>query len=441
MAHQTRKSDVIIIGGGVIGLTCAYFLNRAGRSVRVLERDQLGNGSSFGNAGLITPSHAEPVCSPGVMSQAFKWMLDSKSPFYVRPRFDPLLWLWSLDFARNCKPEIAQGIAQSKCAILGASRKLTEQLIKTENLDCDWGVQGMISVCLEHEQLEKLRHFARSMLKLGIVAELIDGPALKAKEPALSDAVIGGVYFPRDALLRPNRFISQLVEVLREKGVMFEENTPVDAINVDGDRLHSAYARKIVFEADHFVLACGAWSPQLAKSLGLRLPVQPGKGYSVTSIRPDPCPNYALILEERKLAVTPWQSGYRVSGTMEFSGFDESPNKARSNALIEGAEMYLRDAIAPGEPTRWFGYRPMTPDDLPIIGASPGHQNLTLATGHNMLGMSMAASTGRLVAELICNKKPHLDPTPYSPERFHVTDGLLQQLKRALPWVKPDDDA
>jgi D-amino-acid dehydrogenase len=188
-------------------------------------------------------------------------------------------------------------------------------------------------------------------------------------------------------------------------------------------------------------LACGAWSPQLVKSIGLNLPIQPGKGYSVTSQRPDPCPSYALILEERKLAVTPWESGYRIAGTMEFSGFDENKNKTRSDALIEGAELYLKDAIAPGEPTRWFGYRPMTPDDLPIIGPSPGHDNLTLATGHNMLGMSMSASTGRLVAEMICNKKPHLDPSPFSPERFHVTDGSWQQFKRTLPWVKEPANA
>jgi D-amino-acid dehydrogenase len=432
-----RKSEVLILGGGIVGLACAYFLNRVGREVRVLDKGEIGSGASGGNCGLVTPSHAEPVCAPGMPMQAARWMLDKRSPFFVRPRLDPEFLIWGTRFARNCNDETMARVMQAKSKILTASRVLTGKLIEAEQLDCQFGEQGVLGVCLKDETLEHLNQFAAAAADLGVPSEVLDQDTLLEREPALRPEVIGGVMFSHDAIVRPDRLVSELARVLRDRGVVFDEDCEVKAINVEGGRVHSAFTNKGLFEAEHFVLAAGAWSGAIGRSLQLDLPVEPGKGYSLTSnLRPDPCPKHALLLEERRIAVTPWPNGYRVGGTMEFAGFDEKMNKDRTDALIEGAEEYLLEPMPPGAPTKWFGYRPMTPDDLPFIGKSPSHENLAIATGHNMLGVSMAVSTGRLVAEVITGRKPHIDITPYDPGRFARDPDHWLEKARRWRWAR-----
>jgi D-amino-acid dehydrogenase len=432
-----RKSDVLILGGGVIGLCCAYFLARAGRSVRILERDTIGCGASHGNAGLITPSHAEPVPGPGVPQKALKMMFDAAAPLSIKPRLDPEFVSWGVRFMRHCNEEAAARSMASKVDILKASRVLIGKMIEAEGMKCQWAQKGMISVCLTEEALTHLKGFTDRAREHGVPSEFLDRTALHEREPALKDEVIGGVLFSQDAVVRPELFNAELARILREKGVALEENAEVKAMNVEEGGVHSAFTNRGLFEADHFVLATGAWSPELAHKLELDIPIEPGKGYSLSSnLRPEPCPRHALILEERSIAVTPWGNGFRLGGTMEFTGFNDQLTKARLTAILVGAEEYLKDVMPPGPPKEWCGLRPMTPDDLPFIGPAGKLNNLFMAAGHNMLGMSMSASTGRLITEMILGKKPHIDPSPFDPNRYsNNPDHWYNRFRRWL-WAR-----
>ena len=409
---------MIVIGAGVVGLACAYFLARVGRSVCVIDSNAPGSGASNGNAGLITPSHALPVCRPGAVTEALKSLLNPSAPLVLKPKAIPGMLRWMLTFAKNTKPERTEEILAARLPLLQASRLLTEKLVKSEKLDVGWSPTGVMSVCKTQAGYERLGNFVERASALGLDVELLEGQALERREPALVSEVAGAALHRGDAQVQPAQFTTELARLCRERGVTFEIGRAVTTLNTEQGAVHSAYTSPGLHQADHYLLAAGVWSAQLLKPLGLRLPLQPGKGYSVTGKAPEPCPIRALILEERSIAVTPFSEKYRLAGTMEFSGLDDRMDPRRVGALVDGAAEYLREPIGKGQQQHWYGYRPMTPDDMPLIGSAPGISNLTLACGHNMLGMSMAMATGRLATELIAGAKPHIDPAPYAPDRY-----------------------
>lgn len=431
---MAKQYDVIVIGGGAVGLACAYFLNRAGRSVCILERGEPGSGASHGNAGLITPSHALPLCHRGALTVAAKSLFNKAAPLALRPSAIPGMAGWLLRFARNCNDGTTRRIMAARVPLLQSSRELTEKLVKLEDLHCEWAPTGVLGVCKTARGLEGLQRFAAAAAEHGIETELIEAAALLRREPALQDDLAGGVLFPGDGKLQPAEFVSELARVCRDKGVVIEPGRQVETLNIEHGKVHSAYTDPGVHRADQFVLASGVWSAPLAKQFGMSLPIQPGKGYSITARAPDLCPKRGLLLEERSIAVTPWANQYRLAGTMEFAGFDDRPNQARQGALIDGAAEYLREPIGRGEQEIWNGFRPMTPDDLPLIGAAPAIDGLTLACGHNMMGISMALGTGRLVAELITDSKTHIDQRPFDPARFGRLRSVnpVELVRRAL---------
>jgi D-amino-acid dehydrogenase len=248
--------------------------------------------------------------------------------------------------------------------------------------------------------------------------ELLDGTALRAKEPALKAGMAGGHWHSGDARLRPDRYVAELARAVREAGGIIVEDTAVQGFRREGNRIAAIGTAQGEVGADQVVLALGAWSPQLGKQIGLRLPIQPGKGYSITYSRPQAAPVIPLVLQERSVCVTAWGSGYRLGSTMEFSGYDSRLNHRRLQALKRGAAEYLEQPEGPHEEEQWYGWRPMTYDDLPIIGRAPRWSNLMLATGHGMLGVSLSAITAQLVTELLTGRTPSLDVSPYSPARF-----------------------
>ncbi|MDQ3495529.1 MAG: FAD-dependent oxidoreductase [Pseudomonadota bacterium] len=414
---MASTDDVLIVGGGVIGLACALALLEAGRGVRVLEARTLGSGSSHGNCGTITPSHAAPLAAPGALARALRWMLSPDAPFYVAPRLDPALWGWLLRFSRRCNTRDWQAAMRARAALLLASREAFPDWVARHGLDCEFDESGMDYVFRTSAAVEHFERELPLLAELGIASERIDGAAYVRAEPALKDGVAGVVRFPCDAHLRPERYVAGLARAVRAAGGHIEEHCEVQAIADGRDGVHVATSRG-QRRARDVVIATGAWSPRLARSVGLALPVQPGKGYSITYDRPPLVPARPIVLPERSVCVTSWDSGFRLGSTMELSGYDTSLNRRRLDAIERGAREYLHHPVGPVKREEWYGWRPLACDDLPIIGAAPAHDHVWLATGHGMLGVSMSTATASLVADLVCGRALQLDPSPYAPGRF-----------------------
>ncbi len=418
-----KSTDVLIVGGGVIGLSCAYYLLEAGRAVTVIDRGAIGCGSSHANCGTITPSHTPPLAAPGMPSKALRWMLQADAPFRVAPRIDPALWQWLWRFARRCNAHDWMQSAQAKAALLHTSRVLIEDLIRDQQMDCEFAADGVLHAFRDAQTFEISLAERSALSALGIETEVWDAAELQAREPALRDGLAGALWFPGDASLRPDRYVAELARLVRSAGGTIIEHCTLQGFDRSGSCIAAVDVRTSGAEtqrlaARQVLLATGAWSPSIAKQLGIRLPIQPGKGYSITYDAPGLVPQRPLLLKERSVCVTSWGSGFRLGSTMEFAGFDDTLNRTRLEALERGAREYLREPVGPVKREEWFGWRPMTWDDLPILGSAPGCDNLWLATGHGMLGMSMSAVTGQLLSELICQHEPVIDPAPYSAQRF-----------------------
>jgi D-amino-acid dehydrogenase len=256
------------------------------------------------------------------------------------------------------------------------------------------------------------------LLEFGIQSQVLDGGALAAEEPALLPGMAGAIHFPGDAHFRPDRFTSELARLVRAQGGIIEEQVAVQNLSIDNGRVDSVVTSDGKRGGREVLVALGPWSTRMLAPAGLNLPVQPGKGYSITYSRPSLAPRVPLVLREHSVCVTAWDSGFRLGSTMEFSGYDDSLNRLRLDALERAAREYLREPTGAERREEWYGWRPMTYDDLPIIGRAPRHENLWLATGHGMMGMGMSAITGLLVADLMTGRPPSLDPGPSSPSRF-----------------------
>lgn len=413
-----RSADVIILGAGVIGLSCAHALLKAGRGVTVLEQQTVGSGASHGNCGTITPS-VLPLPAPGVISKGMKWLFKDDAPLRIQPRVDLefLRWLWA--FMRRCNERDFRQAAHARSELLRASRNLLTDLIRTERLDCQFRENGTFYVHRDQRQFERASRDAQLLTELGVAVEVLDAPAARIKEPALNDSIVGGHYFPGDASLRPDRYVAELARIVRAAGGVIHEQTLVQGFRTERGVISSVVTPQKRMRAREFVVALGAWSPVVTRSLGLRLPIQPGKGYSITYEKPLNAPTLPLFLKERAVCVTPLQTGFRLGSTMEFAGYDSAPNPARLRALVRGAQEYFSFAARTAVQEEWFGWRPMTPDDLPILGRAPGFKNLTLATGHGMLGLSLATVTGLLISEVLSGRPPTLNLEPFSPARFN----------------------
>lgn len=412
------RSDVLVLGGGVIGLSCALVLLRRGLSVRVLERGAPGCGASHGNCGTLTPSHAIPLTVPGMPWKALRWMLRRDAPLYVNPRPDWARWRWLFGFARRCNVAFAERAAISRAAILQRSWTLLPRLLVEEHIDCEYAPAGNLFVYRDARTLAADRKEIAWLQRLGIAAAALRGSEVEDMEPALLPGVVGGILHADDAQLRPDKLVDGLARRVREHGGAIEMQTNIEGFTTSGARVERVRTSRGEFSGEHIVLALGAWTPRLAAQLDLPVPIQPGKGYSITMSRPDPCPRHALVLREPSVCVTAWGSGYRLGSTMEFSGYDERPNRNRLDALRRGARAYLRVPLGAEVREEWWGWRPMCVDEIPLIGRVARWSNLMLATGHGMLGVSMSAATAEMIASLVLGDAPMLDPLAYAPARF-----------------------
>jgi D-amino-acid dehydrogenase len=415
---DTRDVDVLILGGGVIGLVCAHYLLEAGRGVTVLEQGTAGCGSSHGNCGTLTPSHAPPLAMPGVIGPALRALFKPDAPLRIAPRFDPALWRWLLGFARRCNWRDFLATTTARAPLLLESRRLIESLIRKESIDCEFESRGTLYVFRDEAAFERSQWLPRALSDVGIAIETLDGNRIESMEPALKAGIVGGYFNPGDAHLRPDRYVDALARLVRAEGSAIVEDTRVETIVRAGSRIERVRTSRGDFRAREIVLALGAWSPSLTRDLDFRVPIQPGKGYSITFERPAQTPVIPLVLKERSVCVTAWSSGYRLGSTMEFAGYDSSLNRGRLDALRRAAADYLREPEGRSIVEEWFGWRPMTPDDLPLIGRAPRLENLVMATGHGMLGVSLSAITGVLVRDIVTGAPPSIDPAACDPARF-----------------------
>jgi D-amino-acid dehydrogenase len=409
---------VVIVGGGVIGVCAAYYLAAAGARVSVLEQGEIGSGSSYGNAGLVVPSHSMPLAAPGVWQQGLKWMRDPESPFYIKPRLDPALLAWLWRFRRACTEAHVRRALPLLRDLSYRSLTLFRELAALDGVEFGFRQDGALAVYRTPAGYAHAQHEARRLEASGLPAKIVDAAGARDLEPSLARDVVGGVLFPDDAHLVPDRFVRGLARVAEARGVALRPGTEVLGFRTAGHRVTTVETTRGPVAADTVVLAAGSWSAGVARGLGLRLPIQPAKGYSVTYARPAAGPRLPLLLGEARFAVTPMGEQLRFAGTLELAGLDFSINRRRVEAIVRGAARYL--VGVEGLPLReiWRGLRPCTPDGLPLVGRPAGWENVILATGHAMIGVSLGPITGKLVAQLVAGSAPEMDLALLDPDRF-----------------------
>lgn len=417
---MTNQDDVLVIGGGVIGACVAYYLREQGRSVTLVEKDEICAGASHGNVGLIAVGHAIPLAAPGVLTQGLKWLLDRGSPLYIKPRLNLDLVRWLLGFQSACTEEQLQRTIPVLLDLGRRSLALFDELIARENLDCGYQRQGRLFLFTNQSSFQANIEEAFLLRGHGVESVVLDNAGARQMEPSVSSAVVGGIYLPDYANLVPGQFVRELAGVIEERGGRLRTHTEVIGFETTGRRISAVVTTRGTFQADQIVLAAGAWSPIVARDLKLRLPIQPAKGYSLTYKRPSNGPRLPLSLSESKVAVAPMGDMLRCSSTLELAGFDASINEHRLAATRQATREYLSGLENLELIEVWRGFRPLTPDTLPIIGRSPTYENLIVATGHGMLGVTHGPITGRLVSQTMARETPDLDLWPLRVNRFTI---------------------
>lgn len=413
--------SILILGGGIIGLCTAYYASLRGHRVTVIDRGSAeGDRCSVGNAGMVVPSHFVPLAAPGMVRTGLSMMRDPRSPFYIRPRLSWELMTWGWRF---CRAANAGHVARSGPVLRDlhlASLALYEELAAACGNAFGLTHNGLLMLCKTQHTLDEEAAVASRARALGIPAEVLDRGRTAAKEPGVAMAVAGAVYFPKDCHLTPGRVMEFLRAELGHAGVGFAWETEFLAWKTSGRRVTGIETSRGEFDADEFVLCAGSWSSQIGKGLGVRLPMQAGKGYSLTLSRPRKLPKACAILTEARVAVTPMGEALRFGGTMEIAGMDERINMERVKGIVRSVPRYYPEFTEGDfegvEP--WRGLRPCSPDGLPYLGRTRVVENLTVATGHGMMGVSLGPVTGRIVAEIISGEEPGVGVGILNPDRF-----------------------
>lgn len=416
---MNSKHDVLIIGGGPVGLSCAYYLLKSGRQVTILDAHEIGKGSGSGNAGHIVPSHIIPLAAPGVVTSALKWMLDpAHSPFGMKVSLDPKYISWLLQFVMACNEANVQRAISPLNSLGQLSAKNFAQLITEEKFDCSYQEKGFLNLYKNEEGFHAGQHEAEFMQKHGIPINVYDKSKVHEVEPAALSDVIGGIHFTGDAHLNPAVFLKLLSERVRAMGADSFENTSVTGFESMNGNITKVKTNAGDFESEQVILAAGAFTPLVARDLRLNIPIQPARGYSLTMTANKQMPRQALILGERRIAVSPLGNLLRFTGRLEVGNYSLTPNPV----WIQRIENSVREYIVLDEKLdikeTWAGLRPVTPDGMPIIGCSSRCKNLIVATGHAMLGLSLGPGTGQVVAELVNGQASAFSLSPMRLERF-----------------------
>jgi D-amino-acid dehydrogenase len=414
------KKDVVIIGAGAIGLCTAYYLVEAGITPVIIERAEPGAGSSRRNAGYVSPSHFVPLSSPGIVAKGLRWMLNPSSPFYIKPRWDMDLIRWGLLFWRSATERHVHDSMRLLRDLSEASLALFDEIEKSGRVRMDLQRRGILNLYRTVKGTAAGAEEAELAHEIGVKVEVCAPQRVQELQPGVSFDVAGGVYWPGDSHIDPEKFIGSMAEYLKSRGVEFKLGEEVRSLRGEGNRVAEVLLDHDSYAADQVVLAGGSWSPVIARTLGVRLPLQAGKGYSVTIPQPANGPTIPMILSEARVAITPLNGSLRFGGTMELAGLDTSVTTRRVRAILDAVPGYLPKVdVSPAfAQTPWAGLRPVTPDGLPYVGRFRSFTNLIAATGHAMVGITLATATGKIVAEIIGSKPPFLQIDALSPERF-----------------------
>ncbi len=412
---------IIVVGGGIIGICCAYYLAKRGADVTVVERDEIGKGASYGNAGTIAPGHG-PVNKPGRVKQALKSVFDPLSPLYVAPRWDPRLAQWLVSFSRYCSRQRLEYALRVMAPLSHATVALFDELVQQEALECGYRRAGYYEVYRTDAGVAAGAHEAELVRRHGFAPEVLVRDQLRERIPVLHHDVVGGVYFPEGSTVDPYRLVTELAQRTQGYGASIRAGAAVSEVLAPrGTVMRVRTENGETIDADTVVLATGAYSLELSRRLGVRLPLQAGKGYHRDrdlSAGGTPALTATCMLGETSVFCTPLEGKVRFAGTMEFSGVNHELRRERLEQLTKAAGRYLDGMADVESQSEWCGLRPCIADGLPVIGALPAHPNVFLATGHAMLGLTLGPVTGKLIAESVLDGTTSIDVTPFSPARF-----------------------
>lgn len=410
-----------IIGGGVIGLFSAYYLQKEGHQIHIFDQTNLTDGCSYGNAGMITPSHFIPLAAPGVVAQGVRWMFNSSSPFYIKPRLDLELAQWLWRFYRSCNRRQAEAAMPVLLDFNLLGKKLYRVFYDETGLDFKLKEEGILMLYQTPKKEKEELETAEAAARLGIETQTFDRQEVGKFESGTTVNALGGVFYPCDAHLYPNILMEHLIGILRKNGATFHGGKAVTGFEQKGKKITALHCGSEKFEADAFVLASGSWSAKLLGKLGVKLHLQDGKGYSITQKNPAQRPDHATILSEAKVAVTPMGNDLRFGGTLELGGLSSRINMSRVRGILDAIPRYYPNLKVemPQPENIWYGYRPCSPDGLPYIGRMRDFDNLVLATGHAMMGLSLGPATGQVVRDIFENKNTDSEYIRFfDPDRF-----------------------
>lgn len=417
-----NKGKALIIGAGIAGLSSAYYLLQKGWQVEILEQNDLDNNCSYGNAGMIVPSHFTPLAAPGVVAQGIRWMFDSKSPFYVKPSLSTQLLSWGLKFLKHSNQNHVDYSAQAIRDLNLASSSLYNEIAGKEEFNFELNQNGILMLYKTEKVAEEETELAYKAINLGLPVDILDKKEIQTLEPNIQLDVIGGVNYKCDGHMNPMKLMKQMISYLKNNGVIFHTQHRVTSYEIAGSTIKAVIANGKKFSADHFIMTGGSFLPELAQKAGIKIQLMPGKGYSFMHTPENPVNTleHAALLLEARVAVTPMNGQIRFGGTMELASHHDKVNMKRVEGIISSIPKYMPDfqVKLPKESEIWFGYRPCAPDGLPYLGQSSKLKNLIIAGGGGMMGLSLGPIFGKTVSELANDQKPTVDIKIFNPERF-----------------------
>jgi D-amino-acid dehydrogenase len=418
------SKHVLVVGGGVVGFCVAYYSSQKGHRVTLVEGGAPDrDGCSFANSGMLLSSHVVPLASPGMVQLGLRHMWDPESPFYVKPRLSADLVDWGWKFHRASTQAHVDRAAPRLRDLHLASHACYKELARRCGNAFDLTEHGALVLCNTEQGLEDELSNAARARGLGIAAEVLTPAATAELEPNVRTAIAGSVYFPQDCHLTPGQLMMALRQELDRAGVKVIHGTRVSGWRSSGRRieaLQTNFADARELSADEYVVCAGIWSSDVVRELGIKIPMQAGKGYSLTLESPTSLPRIPALLSEARVAMTPMGSAVRFGGTMELAGTDETINPARLRGIINSATRYYPDFA----PVRFeqakvrVGLRPCSPDGMPYIGRFSRYSNLSVGTGHAMMGVSLGPITGKLIAEILSDDPPSSSLEGLSPDRY-----------------------
>jgi D-amino-acid dehydrogenase len=415
--------DVLIIGAGIVGLFCAYFLRRAGASVTVAERGPVGGpqSCSYGNTGFVGTQGSVPLAEPGVPAQGLRWLLNPQSPFYIKPRLDAELMRWLWCFRRYCNEADAAAGFRVLLDLKKRSLEILRELCQhgeQAGLAAVFSATGMIIAFKTAQGFDKACSSVPHLLESGVPVRALTPGELRTLEPDVEFDIHGALYNEEGAALAVPDFLVEFARLLTGMGVRILADTDVTGFEVAGRRIERVRTTRCVLRPGHTVIAAGSWSVQCARTLGLRLRLQPAKGYSITVAAPPGAPTRPVLLSEGKVALAPLGDRLRIAGTLELSGLDATVSSARLDGIRQTVRSYLPRLDQAQARQTWCGLRPCTPDGLPFLGRAEPYSNLSIACGHGHIGMGLAPASGKLIAQLVAGDQPDVDMAPFRADRY-----------------------